>query len=61
MNRTHYADMFLESLKYMGETPELINAYFIACIKMLNVQKGTSEQLAALVEAHDKLTRGESA
>lgn len=58
MNDNHFADHFLEVTALMGGSDEVINAYFIASVKLLNAQKGTPEQLAALVEAHNKLTRG---
>ena len=57
MNTSHYADMYIESLQQLGYTPELINAFFIAGVKLLASQEGTTEQLAALVDAHTKLTR----
>lgn len=60
MNVNHFADHFLEVVELMGGSDEVINSFFIAGVKMLNAQNGTLEQLAALVEAHNKLTRGES-
>jgi hypothetical protein len=58
MNDTHYADVFLEGVERMGGSREITDSFFIAGVKLLNAQKGTPEQLDALIEAHNKLTRG---
>lgn len=58
MNVNHFAEHFLESVERFGGSCEIANAFFIAGVKLISSQNGTPEQLAALVAAHNQVTRG---